>query len=530
MIRYFFLFALVFSNAALAQSTADSLLNVLDSAIEKRTFYVDQKKMKVDVLKAKADRKKGIAKFYAIDAIYEEYKAFIYDSAFAYALHLQQTARELNHPVLLNEAKIKMGFALVSSGLFNEALDSLRMISSDELPDSLKVKYYDLMARTCYDLADFSRDNYYGRLYGERGTSYIDSAMNHLDEKDILYYLLNGLKLLHMRDMESASKYYEAAIRRFNLKPQEYAIAASTLSFIYFYSDRKEQSKEMLIRAAIADIRSCTKETIATMNLAERFLQEGDVTKAYKYIKVASEDAEFYGARQRKVQVAAIYPVIEARQLAEVEGKRKMLLIYSSLITLLMLSVIGFSIVIYKQNKKLQKARRIISKANENLTFTNHQLQDANKIKEEYIWYYFNTTADYISKLDALKKTLDLKLMTKKLEDIRFAVDNINIKREREELYHNFDKTFLKLFPNFVEVFNSLFKPEDQIQLKDGQLLNTELRIFALIRMGVHDHEKIAKILDYSVTTIYTYKTRIRNKSTVPSEDFDKHIMSIRAI
>jgi hypothetical protein len=186
--------------------------------------------------------------------------------------------------------------------------------------------------------------------------------------------------------------------------------------------------------------------------------------------------------------------------------------------------------VIYKQNKKLQKARRIISKANQSLSHTNHQLQDANKIKEEYIWYYFNTTAEYITKLDALKKTLELKLMTKKLEDIRFAVDNINIKREREELYHNFDRTFLKLFPNFVHVFNALFKEEDKIVLKEGQLLNTELRIFALIRMGIHDHERIAKILDYSVTTIYTYKTRLRNKSIVSSDEFDKQIMSIRAI
>jgi hypothetical protein len=266
------------------------------------------------------------------------------------------------------------------------------------------------------------------------------------------------------------------------------------------------------------------------MKLAEMLYQEGDIENAYKYVKTASEDAEFYGARQRKVQVAAIYPVIEGRHLSAVESKRKMLVVYSSLITLLAAVVIGFSIVFYKQNQKLQKARRIISKANVSLTETNHQLQDANKIKEEYIWYYFNTTAEYITKLDSLKKTLELKLMTKKLEDLRFAVDNINIKRERDELYHNFDRIFLKLFPDFVSVFNSLLKEEDRVSLKEGQLLNTELRIFALIRMGIHDHERIAKILDYSVTTIYTYKTRVRSKSILPGEEFDKRIMSIRAI
>jgi DNA-binding NarL/FixJ family response regulator len=120
--------------------------------------------------------------------------------------------------------------------------------------------------------------------------------------------------------------------------------------------------------------------------------------------------------------------------------------------------------------------------------------------------------------------------MTKKLDDLRFTVDSINIKKERDDLYHNFDMVFLKLFPDFVTIFNSFFKEEDRIILKDGQLLNTELRIFALVRMGIHDHEKIAKILDYSVTTIYTYKTRIRNKSTLANEEFEKQIMAIRAI
>ena len=125
---------------------------------------------------------------------------------------------------------------------------------------------------------------------------------------------------------------------------------------------------------------------------------------------------------------------------------------------------------------------------------------------------------------------MDMKLMTKKMEDLRFAVDSINIKKERDDLYHNFDKVFLKLFPDFVTVFNSFFKEEDKVHPKDDHLLNTELRIFALIRMGIHDNDKIAKILDYSVTTIYTYKTRIRSKSLVPNEEFDRQIMNIRAI
>ncbi len=528
-VLFLMLFGVVAAGAS-GQSLNDSLLRQLDVEISLRSDYEAKKIKRLESLKAMAAVQRGREKFQLLSAIYDEYKTFKYDSAFLYARRMRELAERLGDQRLISDARIKTTFVLISSGLFKEALDTLAKIKTRELDDSAKVQYYDVIARACVDLADFTRDNFYGKQYGQRANDYLDSALQYLDEDDIQFYLLKGLKSLHLRDMKTSRFLFETVLQKFKLTERQYAVVASTLSFIYFHSDEEERSREMLIRAAIADMRTCTKETIATTKLAEMLFNEGDVESAYRYIKIAAEDAEFYGARQRKVQVATIHPLIEARQLNNVEAKRKSLLIYSSLITALTLSVIGFLVVIYKQNKKLQKARHIISQANASLTDANHQLQDANKIKEEYIWYYFNTTADYITKLDALKRTLELKVTTKKLDDIKFTVDSINIRREREELYHNFDKTFLKLFPDFVSVFNSLFKEEDRIHLKDGQLMNTELRIFALIRMGVHDHEKIAKILDYSVTTIYTYKTRIRSKAIVDSDEFDRRIMGIRAI
>jgi hypothetical protein len=535
------LFAIAFCFVAqysFSQSTVDSLFVQLNTAIENRDSYTQQKSAHIDALKKSIKNLSYEGRYFAYSKIYDEYKSFIYDSAFLYARKLQEVAKTLKDPLKISHSKIKLAFVLVSSGLFNEALDTLRSVKTRNMPDSIKTEFYYLMARACYDLSDFNRDEFYRMIYTREAYFYIDSALNILPEKSVEYLLMKGLRHLHSitspasseQEMAIARKAYEDMINDYKLADQQFAIAASTLSFIYFYTAEPVKAKEMLIRAAIADLRSCTKETLATLNLADMLYKEGDIENAYRYIKIAMEDADFYGARQRKAQVATVFHVIEGKEMSRIESKRKMLLVYSSLITIFTLSVIGFSIIIYKQNKKLQKARRIISKANESLTETNHQLQDANKIKEEYIWYYFNTTAEYINKLDALKKSLDLKLMTKKLEDLRFTVDSINIKREREELYHNFDLVFLKLFPDFVNIFNSLFKEEDRMVLKEGQLLNTELRIFALIRMGIHDHERIAKILDYSVTTIYTYKTRVRNKSILPNEEFDKLIMGIRAI
>jgi DNA-binding NarL/FixJ family response regulator len=125
---------------------------------------------------------------------------------------------------------------------------------------------------------------------------------------------------------------------------------------------------------------------------------------------------------------------------------------------------------------------------------------------------------------------VDQKISDRRFDEIKFLVNNINLKQEKEELLKNFDKVFLKLFPDFVAEFNSLFKKEDQIKLKDNELLTTDLRIFALMRMGIHDNEKIAQILEYSVNTVYTYKTKIKNKSIVPNDEFEQRIMEIKTM
>jgi len=515
-------------NCAFAQSKPNSLLNQLNEVVANQGNYVKAKQQRIDQYKVE-QQSKSADPFTTSLKIYDEYKSFIYDSAFNYARHLQAIAHKQHDPFKIAYSKIKLGFVLVSSGLFKETLDTLYTIRSAALPDSIRAEFYYLMARTHYDLCDFDADDFYSVQYTTLGHTYIDSAMALLSPQSSQYLLMSGLKNVRQHNMKKAQSDFEKMIGDFHLSDTDYAVAASTLSFIYKFGE-PERSKAMLIRAAMADIRSCTKETLATLNLADMLYKEGDVEDAYTYVKIALDDANFYGARHRKIQVAAVFPIIEGQQLTMVESRRKMLLLYSSVITVLSLITIAFAVIIYKQFKNLREAKRIISDANDTLTETNHQLSDANKIKEEYIWYYFNTTADYINKLDTLKKSMDMKLMTKKMEDLRFTVDSINIKKERDDLYHNFDKVFLKLFPDFVTIFNSFFKEEDKVHPKEDHLLNTELRIFALIRMGIHDHEKIAKILDYSVATIYTYKTRIRSKSLLPNEEFDRQIMNIRAI
>jgi tetratricopeptide (TPR) repeat protein len=515
---------------AFGQQEMADLLKDLDRAIAERHKFEEQKTQRIDSMKSRLAGMTVENEFALVSQIFNEYKSFIYDSAFRYALRLQSLAARLQNPVHVYNSKIDLGFVLVSAGLFNEALDSLQALHSNLLPDNLKAEYFFLIGRTCFDLGEFNRDDFYSVRYKIRGNHYLDSSRQYLSPNSPRFFLVHGLKALHTDDYEASAKAYETLLSGFPLSEREIAVAASTLSFIYTNLGRKEESKRMQITAAIADIRSATKETVALRNLAEILFYEGKVEKAYEYIKIAMDDANFYGANHRKVQVASIYPVIEARQLAIIESRKDRIAVYAVGITFFSMLLIAFGVIVYKQYKKIEVAKKIISDSNEKLTHTNHQLMDSNKIKEEYVTYYFNTTAEYISRLENLKRTMEMKLLTKNMDELRFAVHSINIKHEREELYHHFDKFFLTVFPDFVTVFQSLLKGEDRIHLKEGQLLNTELRIYALIRMGIHDTEKIARILDYSVATIYTYKTRIRNKSIVPNDEFDKRIMAVPTI
>ncbi|MBS1503733.1 MAG: tetratricopeptide repeat protein, partial [Bacteroidetes bacterium] len=186
--------------------------------------------------------------------------------------------------------------------------------------------------------------------------------------------------------------------------------------------------------------------------------------------------------------------------------------------------------VVFIQLKRVKEKERIIEEKNILLEKINEKLTEDTRIKEEYIGYFFSMISGYILKLEKLKRSVERKLSIKKYEDISVTVNEINIKKERETLFYTFDHVFLKIFPNFISTFNSLLKKEDQIWPKDHEVLNTDLRIFALMRLGINDNETIANILEYSVNTIYVYKMRIKAKALVPSDQFDHKIMSIKAV
>ncbi|MFN3404262.1 MAG: DUF6377 domain-containing protein [Cytophagaceae bacterium] len=546
--HFILLLAIVNCSIAFANPKLDSLYKELDLAIEKRPEFLKEKEDRISTIKKQyvaGDDKSALLIRYSVSVqLFEEYKSFVFDSAFVYGRELLQTAYHLKDDSIINDAKVKISFTLLSAGMFKEALDTLNSINPKSLPKDARIEYFATLARTYYDLTDYSHDGYFSLKYDEKGNEYLKKAIELCTPGSIKYSLLKGLEYMRVRDLTNAINTFESVLKEKNINKHDIAIASSSLAFMYRLNKEMDKSKEFLAKAAIADIRSCIRETVAIRDLAEILYAEGNVEDSYKYVKVALDDAYFYGAKHRKIQIANLLPIIEGTQLEIVEGQKRDLFYYSVVATVLALFIILFAVIIYRQYRRLDKTKRDLTISHENLEKTNSQiaevnsklaeintkLEDANKIKEEYIGSFFRIFSEYIEKIEKFKNTIDRKISQKKIEDVRDLVNSMNLKPEREQLYLTFDRTFLKIFPGFVEQFNCMFNPEDRVVLDEKQGMPTELRIFALIRLGITDTEKIAKILDYSVNTIYAYKTRLKNKSLVENEKFEEELMKIRAI
>jgi tetratricopeptide (TPR) repeat protein len=530
----------------------DSLLKTLNRLIDNKPLVHKRKLAEIANLKRTLREN-----FSSLDQrytnyrkLFDVYKSFVHDSAYVYCKKLNECANLLHDPNKINYAKVNMGFVLISSGMFKEGIDTLNNVKPQYLDKQQKYEYLFLQARSYFDLADFDQMDDYLLKYTAIGLGYCDSIINQNPVNSYEYLSGLGLKLLRSKNFKAAIVPFEKVLR-LKRPYQDSAVNYSCLSYLYFQQGDTPRGLTPLIKAAIIDNMHGTKESVALTHLADYYYKEGDTEIAFHYINNAVYDNNFYGARHREVQISKILPIIESEQVKYIEKQKRSLVIYASIITSLILLVIIFAIITLKQLKKLRIADQLIinknddlNKANElllninnsldianqSLMRTNKKLDEVNLIKDEYIGYFFNVHSDYIEKLDRLKRSIEKMLNEKRFDEVHIILNRLNTNFERENLSHSFDRVFLNLFPNFVEDFNALFDSEHQTHLAPGQLLNNELRIFALIRLGIDENETIAKILNYSVNTIYTYKTKVKNRSFVPNELFEDKILSIKAV
>jgi hypothetical protein len=520
-------------SAAFCSDRTDSLITVLKAELARADRYDNPKAFRLQKMKAALARTPKFnypVLYVACNLIYEEYKSYKFDSAYVYTQKMLAISRAANDVPRQNESRIKLAFILISAGMFKETFDCLHEINTQALTPEAKQEYYSIKSRAYGDLADYNSGNDYAKADEAIASRYLDSAIAFSKPNSFERLINQGGRQVQRQELQQPSIYYSDLLSHYPLTAHQRAMVATGLSRFYYRPQDKEERIALLTIAAINDIRSSTKETLAIFRLGEELYQQGNVMDAYTFIQQAMNNAQFYGARLRTIKIGAVLPVIAAKRLIITENEKKRFLIYLVSITALAIVISLISFIVFNQLKRLRIKEKIIEDKNLQLEQINNRLVEDTRIKEEYIGNFFNIISEYISKLEKLKRSIERKLTTKKYDEILSTINEINIKKEREQLFYTFDHTFLKIFPNFIPVFNSLLKKEDQIWPKDHEVLNTDLRIFALIRLGIDNNQTIANILEYSVNTIYVYKMRVKAKAIVSSEQFDHAIMSIKAV
>lgn len=523
-----------------SSTTAESALGNLYEAIRNKKLYDQQHKADINSIKRLlTDELTLQQQFHFNSIISREYKKFQLDSAIVYATKNIEIAIRLKDNNLLNQTQTQLATLYSSSGKYRESEDLLKNIGKRILSKAELQNYYEAY---CLFWGHYSSNTQSG-VYVNRIDAYRDSLLAMLSQGSFLYAVTKAEKMIYQRKCgEQAKSTLENLLRSMHADTPDYAMVTYLLGLIYQHEYAMDKAIQYFALSATADIRNSLKDNASMQNLASIFYDRGDVETAYIFAQSALEDAFFCNIHFRTIRLSQFYTIINTAYLDKKaknkEQLQKYLLLTSILSVLLLLAIIyvyqqmrrvsGIRKELDRMNKQLQELNREISDTNLQLHERNALLIESNRVKEDYIAHFFGLCSTYIDKLESYRKSLNKKVNENKLDELfKILKSNTLVDSELEELYHNFDTTFINLYPTFVEDFNALRVEGEQVHPKPGRVLNTELRVFALIRLGITDSMKIAAFLRYSLSTIYNYRTKARGKSNVPREEFEEMIMTI---
>lgn len=517
------LFLLLCSTLKARPSYTDSLrlmLQQLDQVVENRRIYDNRKEQKIERLKESISLAGNDSVRYEIyNKLFREYFNYQTDSALHY-VSLKENLAKAKHWDYEDELRMNRSELFSTMGMYKEAIDMLEKIDSKKLSTS-QLRYYYSMWNSLYGLiAGYSLTQKERDIYYQTSTMYRDSLIPLYSPDVEIYYRLQAGQFI-------ARKAYQKAVDVLKSVPAELleghsiGLVAFDLSTAYEGLGDTEQEMYYLAKSAIVDLKLSIKEYIALHKLAYLLYQQGDIERAYKYLNRSMADAVFCNARFRAISITQSYPIIDQAYRIKSAQDLQLRQILMSISLGVSLLLIGMVLYIYRQMRKLKVARLDLSKMNEQLQHVNKQLykvnqelSSANLIKQEYIVHYLDQCTMYLDKMENYRRSLENLSISKDLKALFKAIKSESfITEEREKFYKSFDETFLSLFPHFVESLNALLRDDEQIHPHPGELLSTELRIFALIRLGITDSNKIARFLRYSLTTIYNYRSKVRNKA-----------------
>ena len=516
------------SLGSLTAAARDTPLSRLDRAIEQRGHFLNVKERRVDslrhLLKPDIDRDRRLNLY---NELFQEYLTFNFDSAMTYVKYASDIIDPTDGYELRAQVEIHRALSLATSGHFSHAINILKKIDSRKLSVSLQEEYFSACEWTYGVWAEYSDKNTIAPEFVQESLIYLDSliAVTDISKPEYTYRLAE--KHLRSHKYKEAEKEYLATIAHIPVESRLYAQAAYALALTYREMQDKEKYKEWLINAAYSDQKVTLKENLALQQLALYLKEEeGDIERANSYLKLALEDAIFYNNRLRMLEVAEQIPDITNVYQDTVNIQNKRLKLYLLLIGFLIISLTGVAVYIYHQHKIVSRSKDAMEELNEKLRELNLQLSQTNKSREEYVSLFMDLCAAYIEKFNRFPMVLKLKV--KNIGDLNSVADRYVRPTEVETrvMFQHFDSAFLRLYPNYIQQFNALLQPDKQIYPKKGELLNTDLRIYALVRMGITDSNKIATLLFLSPQTIFNHRTQVRNRA-IDREKFEREVSQL---
>lgn len=521
----------------------DSLLTLIDQAIDNSQQYVAAKEQRITLLKSELQKAGDDFNRYDLSfRLYEEYKPFINDSAIYYLNHCTALAYKHARPDKAHECQVLLAILCSNTGMYDEALSVLSRVDSTLLRGTPLGTYYFAYSHVYGELAYYTHLSDLQKWYGSEAARYRALLLKTLPRYDNNRMQVLELSLLNGRNLKASKAVNDEWLRHVVKGSHPYALVALYRYLEYKNVDDTLHMMRWLAVSVLADIRNGVMDQGSMWEMANQLLVQGDVDRAYRYISYTSACAGRFGSRQRLSQISPLLSAIANRYKAESEENNRRLMLALGIISVMALLLLGTLFYVNSQRKRLLVARDDLSRSNSKLSELNGQLSslnqqlktsniqllDANRVKEEYVGRFMRLCSIYMDRLDDLRKKVNKRVKQRQYAELIELTQSAEFQeQELEEFYANFDSAFLHLFPHFVDSFNAMLKPEEQVTLTDKNRLNTTVRIFALIRLGIDDSSKIAEFLHYSVNTIYNYRARVKNGALTDRESFEDMVKNI---
>ena len=515
----------------------------LDSLIAIQPHIVAEKETRLAQMKADlAAEATVLGRYGVMRRLYEEYAAYQYDSAYAYVSQCISLAQAMGDAARLNESRLNLAHILSTSCLMEQARQTLAQIDTAQLTPDQFITYY----RTRTDLLIYQAEYMQGTRYADEAVRQLIAVRQRVAALDgpkdnVSYLITRAESLADGGNQQQAIDLLTTLLPRYKSGDRMYSIITSTMSFHYFQLGDKDKQMEYLIKSAESDLEGCIRENTSLRAIADRLFDEGDIDRAYRYMRVAVDDANFYGTRLRNIQASGIVPkILNAYQTKQEQGNRKMMWLLG-VISLIALLLVGGVIAIYQLLKRYRRLNEQKKAINEQLRQVNGQLHDTveqlhesnallqerEKLKEEYIARFLALSSRFIDRGEEQRKALYRLYRDRKTEELARELKSTHSGNENAQLfYENFDNAFLNIFPNFVDEVNKLLQEGGKIEVKQGKRLTTESRVLALIRIGITDNQSIANILRASLTTIYTYRSKLKARA-LDKDSFETQVKGI---